>query len=129
MNLLYDNRVNVFNPKPNSSFLNIQYRDNITLLGSDTHWQSLLIDARKYIRFPANSSNMFAFWTYDWLTIQGVAPYLDLPTIGLDTYNNTGRGFIQGRYKGNQMIYFESCLLYTSPSPRDGLLSRMPSSA
>ena len=24
---------------------------------------------------------------------------------------------------------FECCLLYTSPSPRDGLLSRMPSSA
>ena len=24
---------------------------------------------------------------------------------------------------------FTSCLLYTSPSPRDGLLSRMPSSA
>ena len=23
----------------------------------------------------------------------------------------------------------ENCLLYTSPSPRDGLLSRMPSSA
>ena len=25
--------------------------------------------------------------------------------------------------------YLYSCLLYTSPSPRDGLLSRMPSSA
>ena len=25
--------------------------------------------------------------------------------------------------------YIEICLLYTSPSPRDGLLSRMPSSA
>ena len=24
---------------------------------------------------------------------------------------------------------FKNCLLYTSPSPRDGLLSRMPSSA
>ena len=24
---------------------------------------------------------------------------------------------------------FHTCLLYTSPSPRDGLLSRMPSSA
>ena len=24
---------------------------------------------------------------------------------------------------------WEDCLLYTSPSPRDGLLSRMPSSA
>ena len=26
-------------------------------------------------------------------------------------------------------VGFPSCLLYTSPSPRDGLLSRMPSSA
>ena len=25
--------------------------------------------------------------------------------------------------------YYSNCLLYTSPSPRDGLLSRMPSSA
>ena len=28
-----------------------------------------------------------------------------------------------------EQIYFDTCLLYTSPSPRDGLLSRMPSSA
>ena len=28
-----------------------------------------------------------------------------------------------------QVLLFETCLLYTSPSPRDGLLSRMPSSA
>ena len=27
------------------------------------------------------------------------------------------------------MAFIDSCLLYTSPSPRDGLLSRMPSSA
>ena len=25
--------------------------------------------------------------------------------------------------------FYDACLLYTSPSPRDGLLSRMPSSA
>ena len=29
----------------------------------------------------------------------------------------------------NQYLTFKTCLLYTSPSPRDGLLSRMPSSA
>ena len=28
-----------------------------------------------------------------------------------------------------QIDHLEDCLLYTSPSPRDGLLSRMPSSA
>ena len=30
---------------------------------------------------------------------------------------------------GQGRVGFGSCLLYTSPSPRDGLLSRMPSSA
>ena len=30
---------------------------------------------------------------------------------------------------GNLVISYNGCLLYTSPSPRDGLLSRMPSSA
>ena len=31
--------------------------------------------------------------------------------------------------KCSMPIYVYTCLLYTSPSPRDGLLSRMPSSA
>ena len=30
---------------------------------------------------------------------------------------------------GAELINLNCCLLYTSPSPRDGLLSRMPSSA
>ena len=29
----------------------------------------------------------------------------------------------------SKTILYNNCLLYTSPSPRDGLLSRMPSSA
>ena len=32
-------------------------------------------------------------------------------------------------YRGSQLNSYGGCLLYTSPSPRDGLLSRMPSSA
>ena len=30
---------------------------------------------------------------------------------------------------GRSYLFAYTCLLYTSPSPRDGLLSRMPSSA
>ena len=33
------------------------------------------------------------------------------------------------RIEGQKTVALEICLLYTSPSPRDGLLSRMPSSA
>ena len=36
---------------------------------------------------------------------------------------------IQVTYTGVLPDLFRDCLLYTSPSPRDGLLSRMPSSA
>ena len=35
----------------------------------------------------------------------------------------------KGEKRFGDVIMIHSCLLYTSPSPRDGLLSRMPSSA
>ena len=36
---------------------------------------------------------------------------------------------ISGVTIDKEKVFFTDCLLYTSPSPRDGLLSRMPSSA
>ena len=43
---------------------------------------------------------------------------------------NTSRLYINGCGAANTAVLgFGGCLLYTSPSPRDGLLSRMPSSA
>jgi len=40
-----------------------------------------------------------------------------------------GRGIIEFTNEGGYAAVIMGCLLYTSPSPRDGLLSRMPSSA
>ena len=37
--------------------------------------------------------------------------------------------FFEGREIRNQYLIVKDCLLYTSPSPRDGTSSRMPSSA
>ena len=44
---------------------------------------------------------------------------------------NAGCGTKNGlqEFQKNWQQPFQACLLYTSPSPRDGLLSRMPSSA
>ena len=39
------------------------------------------------------------------------------------------RGRLEAERDDSAAITFDPCLLYTSPSPRDGLLSRMPSSA
>ena len=52
--------------------------------------------------------------------------------MGLDINGNPKDNFEPGiNIKGKVTVLSEgcSCLLYTSPSPRDGLLSRMPSSA
>ena len=43
-----------------------------------------------------------------------------------ETYGDSKK---QLQEDNNELEAFSSCLLYTSPSPRDGLLSRMPSSA
>ena len=45
----------------------------------------------------------------------------------IETKNEQVSGFIYDDFDLDAEIYI--CLLYTSPSPRDGLLSRMPSSA
>ena len=65
--------------------------------------------------------------------------FLKLGTLVIETYENKAAALKPGAIdhvaidvknieKVHEMIT-GACLLYTSPSPRDGLLSRMPSSA
>ena len=65
-------------------------------------------------------------WLYDWLEWDATAPKdVVLPESGepIEVHINSGGGDV---YAGSE-IY--TCLLYTSPSPRDTERSRMPSSA
>ncbi len=116
--MLYDNRLNQLNPAK-GFYANIVYRPNFTLMGSQTNWQSLLLDIRKYVTFPKNSHNVLGFWSMNWLTTGGTPPYLLLPSTGWDDQYNTGRGYIQGRFRGDNMYYFES--EYRFRISRDGL--------
>jgi len=110
LNAIYDTRNNSINPYP-GAYCNIIYRINPTFLGSNNTWNSLYIDIRKYISLnPDNQrqQNKLAFWTYLWSSFNGKAPYLDLPSIGWDPYNRSGRGINQNRYRGQTLFYFES---------------------
>jgi hypothetical protein len=52
---------------------------------------------------------MLAFWTFYWTVFKSHAPYLDLPSIGWDPYQQrSGRGILQNRYRGNSLFYLES---------------------
>lgn len=105
--LSYDNRKNSINPE-GGLYANFQYRPNMKLLGSTSNWQSVITDVRKYVNFPNGSRNVLAFWNYNWLTLSGKPPYLDLPGTGWDPANNTGRGYIQGRFRSLNMLYVET---------------------
>ena len=85
----------------------------------------------------ANLSNRFANWKEPDSAISMMVEEAQLPNV------QSATGQLQGRYLGENQIQYPyaklysdvsftwmcDCLLYTSPSPRDGLLSRMPSSA
>lgn len=119
LNFLYDDRKNSVNPE-GGTFASFQVRPNFTFLGSDANWQSLTIDLRHYLRFPASSRNVLGFWSYNNITLHGKPPYLDMPSIGWDSYSNTGRGYVPGRYTGRNLLYAES--EYRFAISRNGLL-------
>jgi hypothetical protein len=66
-----------------------------------------------------NPRHVLAFWSWGSFLMQGNTPYLALPAIGWDTYNRSGRGFIQGRYRGLNMMYNEA--EYRFPVSKNGL--------
>ena len=55
--------------------------------------------------------------------------FLDIAIIAIYFVMVIWIGFYLKGQANTSEEFFMACLLYTSPSPRDGLLSRMPSSA
>jgi len=107
LNFLIDTRRNPINPD-GGFYFSTDYRFNLDELGSTDDWQSVYIDMRKYFSFSKKQKNLLAFWTYYWGVVNGNVPYLDLPSIGWDYLNHSGRGFQQSRYRGKHLLYFES---------------------
>ncbi|MBS1974371.1 MAG: hypothetical protein JST13_08455, partial [Bacteroidetes bacterium] len=106
--VLFDSRKNSINPIAGEAYANIVFRQNLKAIGSDGNWESLLIDIRKYLRLNGHTHNVLAIWSYNWLTLNGKPPYMDLPSTSWDTYGNTGRGYIQSRFRSGNMIDLEA---------------------
>ncbi len=107
INFLYDSRDNPNNAMKGYYF-SFQVRTNIKALGSSSNWSCATIDVRKYIALPIpNWRAGIALWAYANFTLNGTPPYLDLPNTASDNYNNSGRGYGMGRYRGLHMLYFE----------------------
>lgn len=119
LHFMYDSRSNINNPI-DAFYGSVTYRYSTSLLGSTQQWQSVLLEFKKYIKLWASSPNVLALWSWNVFTFAGNAPYFDMPSNGWDINNNSGRGYIQGRFRGQNMVYDEA--EYRFGITRNGLL-------
>jgi hypothetical protein len=54
------------------------------------------------------------------MIVGGVAPFLDLPGTGLDTYGRSARGYSEGQFRGERLAYGE--IEYRGTLMKNGLL-------
>ena len=107
LNLVYDSRDNLINPYK-GMFFNINVRQNFPFLGSDKNSTFLFFDYRYYKGLSKKMPrHLIGIWLWGNFMVAGRAPYLTLQAIGDDQRARSGRGYVQGRYRGENFLYGE----------------------
>ena len=106
-NVVYDSRDNQANPYK-GIYANINYRYNFKFLGSDQIVSELWMEFRTYVGLSKKKPrNLIAFWTFGDFNLTGDLPYMTLPSIGGDQRARSGRGYVNGRFRGKNLVYGE----------------------
>jgi hypothetical protein len=106
LNAIYDSRDNLINAS-RGWLGRASYVWFPRALGSDRGWQTAQVEARVFRQLSSSRRQVLALWAFGWFT-NGQPPYLDLPSIGWDTYRRTGRGYTAGRFRGRDWLYGEA---------------------
>lgn len=117
--IVQDSRDNSIDPYT-GYYLNVAFRFNPTWLGSSQQSTMLYTEFRDYFGVKkSRPRNLIALWLWGVFVTSGNVPYLALPAITWDTYGRSGRGYIQGRFRGTNMVYGE--LEYRFALSKNGL--------
>jgi hypothetical protein len=106
LDLLLERRDNPINAT-RGVYASLSYKLFSKSFGSDQNWRSLYLDARTYSRLSRTSKNVLALQAFGWFTLSGKPPYLELPALATP-FGQAGRGYVQGRYRGNNALYGEA---------------------
>ncbi len=119
LQIVQDSRDNSIDPYT-GYYLNLAFRLNPTWLGSSQQSTMLYTEFRDYFGVKkSRPRNLIALWLWGVFVTSGNVPYLALPAITWDTYGRSGRGYIQGRFRGTSMVYGE--LEYRFALSKNGL--------
>ncbi len=108
LNAMMENRDIAVSPYE-KNFALVSYKINPTFLGSDQSSSTLLLDYRHYFNLSeTRKRHLISVWGFGNFVISGNVPYMNLPSIGWDMFGRTGRGYAQGRFRGESMVYSEA---------------------
>ena len=108
LNLLYDSRDNQINTN-NGMFANINYRFNPAFNDNQKASNVLFMEYRYFLPLSKlNKQHGFSIWATGQCLTSGKVPYLNLPSIGWDQRSRSGKGYTQGLFRGQKMVYFET---------------------
>jgi hypothetical protein len=108
LNALFDSRDSTINAY-RGIYAGLQLAGFPSWLGSSQGSTMVGADLRAYIGLSDDvPRNVLAFWVLASGVTSGRMPYLVLPSIGWDAAGTTGRGYVQGRWRGTSEIYAEA---------------------
>jgi outer membrane protein assembly factor BamA len=102
-------------------FAHLRFTGYPTWLGSTRSSTLFSAEGRLYVGLSdEDPRNLLAFWVLASGVTSGRLPYLALPASGWDARSTSGRGYVQGRFRGTAMAYAETEWRFRLS--RDGLL-------
>lgn len=108
LNLLYDSRDNQINTN-NGMFANINYRFNPAISTNQYASNVLFMEYRYFMPLSKfNKQHVLSVWATGQFVTSGVVPYLNLPSIGWDQRSRSGKGYVQGLFRGQKLVNFET---------------------
>lgn len=116
VNVVYDSRDNQINPYK-GFYVNGQYKLNSAAFGSTRESEMVWLEVRAYKGLSKEKPrHLLGLWAFASSVVGGSAPYLTLPAANYDTRNRSARAYVQGRFRGEEMVYSE--LEYRFPISR-----------
>lgn len=107
-NFVIDKRDNMIQPYK-GYFMSVGWRGDLEILGSEKNANMLKTEWRSYHNVsPRNPAHLIGFWFIGEFSPEGQFPYMTLPATSYDQRSRSGRGYTQGRFRGNQYTYGEA---------------------
>lgn len=107
LNAVFDTRDNLANAYK-GVFANINWRWNPEWMGSDKNSSILYYEFRTFHSLSEKRKrHLLGFWLFGQHLTSGTLPYLNLPAVGYDQRNRSGRAYTFGRFRGEDLFYTE----------------------